>query len=142
MYYIIYLSSASHLMTDEELKQLLIISNRNNQKENITGLLLYNDGSIIQVLEGEKEAVKALYDKIYKDHRHNGILKLDEGELSHRNFPDWSMGFKSVSAVEFKKLAGFKEVGNKDIFAQSTSEEEHKVLTLLKVFYKSNIKRF
>lgn len=142
MYYIIYLSAATQLMSDEELKEILVISNKNNRQQQVTGMLLYSDGNIIQVLEGDRQTVKALYTKISYDSRHHHIIKISEGEISQRNFPDWSMGFRPVSAKEFSQVPGFKEVDNKEFLSTNPDENEHNVLTFLKVFYKSNIARF
>lgn len=142
MYYIIYLSAATKLLTDEELKEILTISTKNNQQLQVTGMLLYSDGNIIQVIEGDQQRVKKLYTKISYDSRHHQIIKLSEGELPERNFPDWSMGFRTVSAKEFSQIPGFKQVGDHEFLKTSSQEQEHDVLTFLKVFYKSNIKRF
>ncbi len=86
---------------------LLIIkslSNSNNCDLNVTGILLYHEGSIAQVIEGEEQTLKALYGKIERDSRHRGIIKLSEGNLDPRNFPDWSMGFRTVGLQSSLKL--------------------------------------
>ena len=54
MYYIVYLSSASKLFTEDELKEIVDISVKNNTRLGITGMMLYNEGNFIQVLEGEE----------------------------------------------------------------------------------------
>ena len=52
---LIYASSATKAMSQDELKALLAKARTNNQRDNITGMLLYNDGNFLQVLEGEAE---------------------------------------------------------------------------------------
>ena len=74
MIYLVYLSAASYPYAHEDLKEILLKSRRNNEARNITGLLLYHEGSIIQVLEGEKEQVHSLYQTISRDPRHKNIL--------------------------------------------------------------------
>ena len=42
-------------------------------------MLLYKDGNLMQVLEGEESAVRALYAKITADDRHRGHMILWDG---------------------------------------------------------------
>ena len=142
MYYIVYLSTATQLMSDEELKEILVVSNANNRNLNVTGMLLYHEGSIVQVIEGEEETLRTLYTKIERDSRHRGIIKLSEGKLDQRNFPDWSMGFRTVSASEFAQIAGYQNVNNKSLFKPSPDQPDHNVLIILRTFYQTNIARF
>ena len=64
MKYLIYMSSATQLMSNEELLELLKTCRENNEKKNLTGMLLYGEGAFVQVLEGEEETVEATYDII------------------------------------------------------------------------------
>ena len=74
MYTIIYLSSATKLLSDDELNYLLKSSKIRNKKYNITGLLLYIDGDFLQVIEGEKQDVLNLFELIKKDERNRSII--------------------------------------------------------------------
>ena len=107
IYYLIYLSSATILYTDDELNDILSVSRKNNEKREISGILLYHDGSILQVLEGDEEQVKEVYDIIAKDNRHNGLITMVSGYTTERNFPDWSMGFRKISKGEWSDLTGY-----------------------------------
>lgn len=129
MYYIVYVSSAAKLFTEEELKEIVDISIRNNTSLGITGMMLYNDGNFIQVLEGEEETVKKRYHIIERDSRHSGILILSEGKLEKRSFPDWSMGFKVIPAFEFSQFDKFKNPKER-----LNSADSHPAVTLLKSF--------
>ncbi|WP_188557330.1 BLUF domain-containing protein [Hymenobacter glacieicola] len=60
MHHIVYQSSAVGLPTTAELKFLLRQSRANNQRLHITGLLLYSNGSFLQVLEGQAPAVRQI----------------------------------------------------------------------------------
>jgi len=141
MYYIIYLSSATQLFDNQELQDILEVSNKNNEQQGVTGLLLYSDGNIIQVLEGEQETVQDIYKKIARDSRHHSIITLKEGDLAERNFPDWSMGFKTISSKVFSEIAGFKDLRNQS-FENIAPVSNHPVLNILKTFYTGNIQRF
>ncbi len=138
MHSIVYLSSAVEKFTTDDLKQILITSRRNNGRNGITGMLLYSDGNIIQVLEGEEERVKATYERIEKDYRHRGIIQLISGKVAVRNFPEWSMGFKDISSEDFKRMAGYADPTDKKFLKNATVEQD--AITLLKIFASDNIR--
>ncbi|MCE7065053.1 BLUF domain-containing protein [Dyadobacter sp. CY326] len=103
-YSLIYLSSSKGLFTDDEISLILKQSHANNVSLNITGVLLYCNGSIIQVLEGPKEKVEGLYEKISKDDRHRSLVRLYAGEIQQRSFSDWLMGYRTLSTQQFDHL--------------------------------------
>ena len=75
-----------------EIEAIGVISSRNNQKVNITGLLVYFEKMFFQIIEGDDQDVDQLFAKIWKDPRHEDILRLKtEYEVSERLFPTWSM---------------------------------------------------
>ncbi len=72
---IVYTSSAFRRdMPSSDIEQILETSRRNNAKDDITGLLLYRDGSFVQFLEGPRSKVQQCYDRIAKDPRHRGLV--------------------------------------------------------------------
>ena len=106
---LIYVSSATHDMTTAELKDLLDQCHRNNERLKITGMLLYAGGNLLQVLEGEAEAVRSLYQVIEKDPRHHSAIIIDEQEIAERSFPTWTMGFKHLTVEDKANLVGYTE---------------------------------
>jgi hypothetical protein len=96
MHRIIYLSSGIKIFSDEEINDLLKVSRNNNEKNGITGLLLYSDGNFMQILEGEKEAVESTYNKILNDTRHRNIILISKEPIKKRNFKEWKMGYSIV----------------------------------------------
>lgn len=96
MYRIIYLSSATTKFTNEEILTLLRNSRKNNEVHKITGLLLYSDGNFLQIIEGKSKPLKKLYEKICVDPRHKNIIKVFEGKVTSRIYPNWKMGFNSI----------------------------------------------
>jgi len=66
-----------------------------NQKLRIGGMLFCDvvDGRVIQVLEGERATVQALYTKIDKDKRHTNVQVLKEETVRERKYQSWGMQF-------------------------------------------------
>ena len=100
---LVYMSS---LVTDEPeiLPAILDVSVRNNRRRNITGMMLYADGNILQVLEGEKDALLKTFRSIELDARHRGIFVLIEKEIAARQFASWSMGFRQLTKAVLEKF--------------------------------------
>lgn len=112
MFQVIYVSSARGALRTTELLDILGKSRSNNTSLGITGLLLHRDGNFMQMLEGERTAVEALFDKISKDPRHGGVITLFRGNVETREFPDWSMGFHDLMSREVRATPGFNEYLN------------------------------
>ncbi len=83
-----------------DLEEIANTSRSRNKDRNITGMLLCQDGSVLQVLEGDKSAVLKLYEKISKDVRITNTLILIQRMTSEREFPNWSMGFKNADRID------------------------------------------
>jgi len=104
-----YLSSTRSLLNVYEIAEILIKSRENNEKRGITGMLLYKDGNVLQILEGEEDPVRALFEKISNDPRHSGVLRLYEKSVEVRDFSEWTMGFHDLEAEGARYLEGFSE---------------------------------
>lgn len=103
---VVYASALSQLHQPEVLSDILRESTSHNPSRHITGMLLYINGSFLQVLEGEAEVVEALYKKIAEDPRHTQVVKILELPNVEREFAQWSMGHANLNAGELDQLAG------------------------------------
>ena len=112
IYSLVYVSSATALFSESELDDILLKSRENNARSSISGMLLYKDGNLMQVLEGEESAVRALYAKIMADDRHKGHMILWDGYNSARQFSDWSMAFRHLNRTEAVATPGYSEFLN------------------------------
>jgi hypothetical protein len=104
---LLYLSKSTIPFSKQDLRELLKKSRENNTKLEITGMLLFKGWNFLQVLEGHKETVMSLYEKIGRDSRHSQIIPLFQGTSSQRDFPDWSMGFHDLDSLDSLSIPGF-----------------------------------
>jgi hypothetical protein len=135
MYRLVYVSSAVNLFSEDQLKELLEVSRRNNGADGITGMLLYVEGNFIQVLEGEQPVVLKTHDRIAKDPRHTGLITLLQGDQAEREFADWSMGFKKVQASDAASLPGYSDFLSK---GTDMAKQRSAALRLLENFRQIN----
>ena len=139
MYYLIYNSYAVGHIEEKDLDKILNQSRVNNLKLGITGLLLFVEGKFIQILEGEKHDVENLYKIIQNDKRHQKVNTLIKGNIEKRNYPDWSMAFKSMTGDQVKQKTGFEDVI--EYFKKNVlSEESHISSIFMKLFFDKNFK--
>lgn len=132
MIYLAYCSAATELMRSAELVELLRLSHQNNERDRITGMLLYHEGSFMQVLEGEPETVHSTYARILRDPRHRNVIKLAEAPLAERNFGSWAMSFKDTRDLSAADLAAYSLFLKEPI--DSSQYGGHRALKLLLSF--------
>jgi hypothetical protein len=102
---LIYSSEATPGLAAAELEEMLKESRIRNRVYGITGVLLFVEGAFLQILEGEKEDVLGLMERIERDPRHRGVKVFYEQEVDERAFASWSMAYLSPSAEEVAKWA-------------------------------------
>lgn len=131
-----YLSSATKLLTGDQLAELLVAWRPRNAARDLTGMLLYSGGNIIQTLEGPDEAVVTTFETIESDPRHTGVIEVLRDPLDARSFPDWSMGFNDISGIDTADLDGFNDFLQQP--AGDGAPGTRQVSTMLSVFKRYN----
>ena len=120
-------------MSNEDLFQILEKSNKNNRACDISGILIYLRDRFIQILEGEKEAVENMFEKIDNDERHGHVSVLLTGYNTDRLFPEWSMAFKFSDEDEFHEITGLKNLDEIPELGDVTNES-HPALIFVRHF--------
>ncbi|MBL7765193.1 MAG: BLUF domain-containing protein [Chitinophagaceae bacterium] len=106
IYHLSYVSTGCDCIRFEDIKDILEIARKNNEDDQITGILVYCNKHFFQILEGEKEAIIELFNKISIDRRHDNVIKIQEGYIEQRHFDKWNMAFKSFNK-ELRDLDNF-----------------------------------
>jgi hypothetical protein len=96
---LIYSSAAVGALNEVELSRILLSARRMNPALGVTGMLLYHEGSFLQVLEGEEKNVETVFERIGRDPRHCRIMLLLRRSIDAQQFQEWSMGFVDVKGV-------------------------------------------
>lgn len=135
MIQLIYGSTATHAMSENELVDILETSHRNNERRNITGMLMYYDQSFMQVLEGDAHEVDRLFATIQQDTRHQAVNMFSRRKIDKREFPEWKMAFTQITDDDIHRLEGYSNIIeqsklNSDIFLENPT----RAATFLRVF--------
>jgi len=95
---LLYVSHAAGPQTTTMTTSILLQAQKNNAAQGITGLLCQGQGFFLQVLEGDRTRVNALYRSICTDKRHRDVDLLLFEEIKDRLFGQWTMALIRLSA--------------------------------------------
>lgn len=95
--HLLYVSRATRPMSHVQLEYLVAQWRRNNEPLGVTGLLLYSDGSFMQLLEGEQDVLERVFQQIREDDGHTAVKQMILQPVQERLFPHWRMGLLNLS---------------------------------------------
>jgi len=97
LYFLIYVSQATNPLSGEDLGALQKCAQPFNLTAGISGCLVHQDGYFMQMLEGKRDTLLALMDRIKADSRHHGVRVVMEGPARRRFFTDWGMVLRDLT---------------------------------------------
>jgi hypothetical protein len=104
---IVYTSKVRGDVNDAQIIDIHSVALRNNAQNDITGMLLYTKGTFLQVIEGEAKSINRLIEKIKADTRHYDVEVVVRNSIKHREFKNWSMGYRRLEDTDAKALLSF-----------------------------------
>ncbi|TMH74421.1 MAG: BLUF domain-containing protein [Betaproteobacteria bacterium] len=116
---LLYASRAAEPVPDGLVETIMQQARRNNPELGITGVLCHGGDVFLQVLEGGREPVNTLYNRIACDRRHRRVTLLDYEEILERRFSGWTMGQVNLSKVNSSTLLKYSERALIDPYALS-----------------------
>lgn len=111
---LVYSSQAELDLRLSDVKEILETARTNNRALGVCGMLFYNSKYFLQALEGDKDKVKSLYDKIGEDFRHDGVNVVSEDQIDDTLFSDWTMGYAGNSKAVGQTLSNL-EIDSDDL---------------------------
>ena len=73
------------------LAEVLAVSDRNNRRDGLTGVLLISRGRFFQVLEGAAQDLDRTMNRIRLDPRHHDVEVVSRRTITTRRFGQWAM---------------------------------------------------
>jgi hypothetical protein len=116
---LLYASRAAEAVTQSTIDSIMQQSRQHNPANGITGMLCYGGDVYMQVLEGGRAAVNALYNRIVSDARHQQVVLLHYEEIDERRFAGWTMGHVNLAKVNASTLLKYLEKAELDPFVVS-----------------------
>lgn len=130
---IIYTSRDTKFISDEEIDHLLVNARSFNESHDVTGVLLYFDLVFFQVLEGPREILESLFERIVEDPRHRDVTLQVSEPIAVRLFPDWSMSYRKLdgsivrSGEKLVSVLGFNNTGTNNV----VSLQQHRLTKMI-----------
>ena len=116
---LLYASHTVEPVHDGLIDAILQQARRNNPELGVTGVLCHGGDVFLQVLEGGREPVNALYNRIVCDRRHRDVTLLNYHEILERRFAGWTMGQVNLARVNSSTLLKYSERAAIDPYALS-----------------------
>ncbi|MDO9598488.1 MAG: BLUF domain-containing protein, partial [Azoarcus sp.] len=98
LHFLIYASQAVAPLSASAIDELINQSRAANRLLGVTGCLVHQDGHFMQMLEGDRDTLFALMDKIRSDPRHRDLRVVIEGSTPQRVFSGWAMVLRELSS--------------------------------------------
>ncbi|WP_429911816.1 BLUF domain-containing protein [Glycocaulis sp.] len=117
-----------------ELADIMAACERYNPRAGITGVLVYDRGRFIQMLEGPKAAVEDIYARICNDTRHAEVTLLLNEPASERLFDDWAMAFANAgdAPLPVKASSGWVELDRDGLLSRLREIHDHQAVMNLR----------
>ena len=90
-----YVSTANRTLNQDEVTELLDLTEIRNNNRGVNGLLIYSEGNFFEVIEGEKNMIMDLFEDIKEDPRHRNIMMVFKKEIDKPLFDDKEANFIS-----------------------------------------------
>lgn len=117
---LMYCSRAHNDISQDDLNLIIAKSRIHNLNKGITGVLCASGQIFLQVLEGGRTEVNALYNRITADPRHSGVELLSYEEIDERRFAHWSMGQVPLARINPSLLIKYSEKADLNPYAVSS----------------------
>jgi hypothetical protein len=88
---ICYISTLLEEISEQDAKRLASKFSAMNTQVGITGCMGIRRLEVMQVLEGPRNVVESLFQRIQVDSRHVGITLMVSTDVSRRRFAEWGM---------------------------------------------------
>lgn len=79
------------------LVAILAESQRNNDRDGLTGALAAHEGRYVQVIEGRSDALDGLLRRLATDNRHRDIVVFSRDPIEARAFAGWGMASARIT---------------------------------------------
>ena len=99
-----YISRYNNDNPNGEVTRILAQAQQNNERNGITGALVFNHNYFLQSIEGARPVINELLRKLVKDERHAVLQIIECREVEQRRWNKWSMKYL-IPSDENKGLA-------------------------------------
>lgn len=94
---IIYASEAKAKIDVPMIRSILEKAQENNERNDLTGMLVFNSRYFLQAIEGSPEKINGLYNVLMTDPRHTNLFILGYEHITERMYGEWRMNYATLN---------------------------------------------
>jgi hypothetical protein len=141
LYSILFITNAANPCIKARLLEISNKSAQWNKSHSITGCMAYiegiqdgeSSGMFIQVIEGFKREVEAIYSMVKHENLHGELFIIKEGYINCRKFSCWKMGYEQLHLQDSRLLQTFFNM-NKNMLSDNGCNEDNILLQFMITF--------
>lgn len=107
---LVYMSTAVGVLRADELDKVYLRAKASNASAGITGLLLFYEGTFLQLLEGPAAGISSLVQKLRRDKRHANLIILESSPIEGRTFPGTPMQYVPARNLSVGEKQAFSDL--------------------------------
>src|SRR5436305_7503694 len=92
-------SVPSSSLSTGRLNEIVAPSRRNNERNHVCGMLLFTGVHFLGILEGHERDLHNLWQRLERDGRHSGLIRIGHDRCGRRWFPEWIMAYTDHAVV-------------------------------------------
>lgn len=116
-----------------ELGAIFSKARSSNSKKDVTGALLTHEDWFVQALEGDESTVRDLYERIYRDRRHEKVAVLFAEQVPDRVFSRWAMARVSADGEpDIPLIMNIQKGGAVPAARRPTTPEQESLLDFMR----------
>ena len=92
-------SIPSSSFSPARLNEIVAPSRRNNERNHLSGMLLFTGAHFLGILEGEERDLGNLWLRLRQDDRHCDLIRIGDDLCGERWFPEWTMAYTDHAVV-------------------------------------------
>ncbi|WP_070734466.1 BLUF domain-containing protein [Hymenobacter glacialis] len=131
---LIYCSTATRPLADEEMQELIVQSSVRNAARAITSFLYCANPGYLHVLEGDHQAVAQLQARLSQDARHADMVTIMDETSTTRLFPGLNMGSAYLTSAALARLAGYLDPQYRSVLLPTSCNSQEVIMDLLHEF--------
>jgi len=105
-----------------EVARILEQARRNNERNDITGVLVLNENYFLQSIEGARSDINNLLKNLIQDDRHFSLQIIECREVEHRRWNKWSMKYLTLKDEDKEYVLKFSDSNKFNPYFMSTSQ--------------------
>ena len=134
---LMYSSIADPNLSQQDIEDLLASARRNNEQQEITGLLVFQDNCFLQILEGDRKKISHLFEqKLMRDPRHSSVTLFHDEALVQRQFRFWHLAYSDLNKQGTRISLPYREYLNTERGLYKLSSNTTKALALVRQIHR------